>query len=113
MRTGRSTVTSTNTARFYRAACNARYAYVYAIALNSTGARADAAAVLERTHREHPADREALVASVSIARDQGDFATALRHARELLILDPQDPQLGALIAELERNANPDQRCAAL
>ena len=85
---------------------NARYAYVYAIALNSTGARVDAVALLERTHREHPTDRQALLALVSIAQDQGDFAKALRHARELLVLDPLDTQLRALAAELERKAKP-------
>ena len=85
---------------------NARYAYVYAIALNSTGARVDAVALLERTHREHPTDRQVLLALVSIAQDQGDFAKALRHARELLVLDPLDTQLRALAAELERKAKP-------
>ena len=35
---------------------NVRYAYVYAIALNSTGAAAQAMTLLERTHRQHPAD---------------------------------------------------------
>jgi Flp pilus assembly protein TadD len=37
---------------------NARYAYVYAIALNSTGASGQAMAVLGEAHRRHPTDRE-------------------------------------------------------
>ena len=59
---------------------NARYAYVYAIALNSTGAADQAMTLLERTHRQHPADTDVLVALVSIARDSGDLehGTALR-----------------------------------
>ena len=65
---------------------NVRYAYVYAIALNSTGAVAQAMALLERTHRQHPTDTDVLVALVSIARDNGDLATALRYARELAAL---------------------------
>ena len=81
---------------------NARYAYVYAIALNSTGAQAEAMALLERVHQQHPTDREVLVALVSMARERNDIATALRHARELLMLSPADAQLRALIAELEK-----------
>jgi Tfp pilus assembly protein PilF len=81
---------------------NARYAYVYAIALNSTGATAQAVALLERTHRQHPADRDLLVALVSLARDQGDMAAALRYARELAALFPADQQFAAMVQELER-----------
>ncbi len=62
---------------------NARYAYVYAIALNSTGAHGEAMELLELTHKRHPTDRDMLLALVSIARETGDFATALSHAREL------------------------------
>jgi tetratricopeptide (TPR) repeat protein len=85
---------------------NVRYAYVYAVALNSSGAAGEAMALLEETHRQHPADRDVLMALVSFARDNGDFANALRHARELLTLDPGSAQLQALIAELEKKAVP-------
>jgi Flp pilus assembly protein TadD len=81
---------------------NARYAYVYAVALNSTGAQGEALALLERTHRQHPADRDVLMALVSVARDKGEFAAALQHARELVALDPADKQLRALVSELEK-----------
>jgi predicted CXXCH cytochrome family protein len=60
---------------------NARYAYVYAVALNSTGAAGEALALLEQTHRQHAADRDLLMALFSIARENRDFAAALRHAR--------------------------------
>jgi tetratricopeptide (TPR) repeat protein len=85
---------------------NARYAYVYAVALNSSGAAGEAMALLEETHRLQPADRDVLRALVSFARDKGDFAVALRHARELLTLDPGNAQLQALVAELEKRAKP-------
>jgi predicted CXXCH cytochrome family protein len=85
---------------------NARYAYVYAVALNSGGAAGEALALLEETHRQHPADRNVLMALVSIARDNGDVAAALRHARALLGLDPGNAQLQALVAELERKTHP-------
>jgi Flp pilus assembly protein TadD len=81
---------------------NARYAYVYAVALNSTGASGQAMTVLDEAHRQHPADRDVLMALVSIARDTGDFATALRHARELAALDPADTRLRALLSDLEK-----------
>jgi cytochrome c-type biogenesis protein CcmH/NrfG len=47
---------------------NVRYAYVYAVALNSNGAAGEALALLVEAY---PADREVLMALVSIARDQG------------------------------------------
>ena len=47
-------------------------------------------ALLERVHQQHPTDREVLVALVSMARERNDIATALRHARELLMLSPAD-----------------------
>ena len=63
-------------------------------------------ALLEEAHRQHQADRSVLMALVSIARDNGNFARALRHARELLTLDPGNAQLQALVAELEEKAKP-------
>ncbi|HEX3403605.1 MAG TPA: tetratricopeptide repeat protein [Acetobacteraceae bacterium] len=80
---------------------NVRYAYVYAIALNSTGAVPQAVTLLERTHRLHPTDPDVLGALVSIARDSGDLATALRYARELAGLYPSNIQLGAMVRDLE------------
>jgi len=81
---------------------NARYAYVYAVALNSTGSPAQAMELLENTHKRHPADRDTLLALVSIARETSDFATALTHALELLALYPTDMQLRMLVLDLEK-----------
>ena len=50
---------------------NARYAYVYAVALNSTGRTDDAIKTLEASHARHPADRDTLFALVTINRDAG------------------------------------------
>jgi hypothetical protein len=50
-----------------------RYAYVYAVALNSTGGAADALALLERTHLRRPAERDVLTALVLMEQDRGDF----------------------------------------
>jgi Tfp pilus assembly protein PilF len=79
---------------------NARYAYVYAVALNSVGSIAPATVLLERTHLQHPTDRDVLVALVSIEQQQGDRAMALRHARELAALEPGDEQVNQLVRQL-------------
>jgi hypothetical protein len=42
------------------------------------------------------------MALVSIARDNGNFPAALRHARELLTLDPGNAQLQALVRNSKR-----------
>jgi predicted CXXCH cytochrome family protein len=81
---------------------NARYAYVYAVALNSTGAQGEARALLERAHRQHPADRDVLIALVSIAQQSGDLAAALARARELAALDPSNIQVRKLLSDLEK-----------
>jgi Flp pilus assembly protein TadD len=65
-----------------------------------------ALALLEETHSQHPADRNVLMALVSIAQDNGDYAAALRHARELLALDPGNAQLQGLVTELEKKPEP-------
>jgi hypothetical protein len=45
-----------------------------------------------------------LTALVSIEQDQGDFAKALRYARELLALNPGDDRLRSLVSDLEMKA---------
>ena len=43
------------------------------------------------------------MALVSTARDKRDFGRALRHARELVTLDPADTRLRALVSDLEKH----------
>ena len=81
---------------------NVRYAYVYAVALNSAGSKAEATAVLERTHKQHPTDRDVLVTLIALERDRGDLAAALMYAQELARLEPNDPQIGAFIDDLHK-----------
>ena len=81
---------------------NARYAYVYAVALNSSGSTAEAKALLERTHKQHPTDRDILATLITIERDSGEFAAALTHAQELAVLESGSPQIRALIEDLRR-----------
>jgi Flp pilus assembly protein TadD len=80
---------------------NARYAYVYAVALSSTGARRQAENLLEVTHARHPADRDVLVALVSFARERADLAGALDYAKKLATLAPLDRGVQRLLRDLE------------
>jgi Flp pilus assembly protein TadD len=81
---------------------NARYAYVYAVALSSTGSAAQAKTVLEKTHKQHPTDRNVLLGLIAFERDSGDVAAALSHAQELAALEPGNPQIPALVNDLRR-----------
>ncbi len=81
---------------------NMRYVYVYAVALNSTGATAEAIALLERTHRQHPTNGDILTALTTMTRDKGDFAAALRYAHELAALYPTDMRVRAMVMDLEK-----------
>ncbi|HEY2131646.1 MAG TPA: tetratricopeptide repeat protein [Acetobacteraceae bacterium] len=85
---------------------NVRFLYTYAIALNSTGTPADALAVLQHAHATFPANVEVLSALLSISREQGDMASAITYARELLRLHPNDIRLQMLICDLEQRPQP-------
>lgn len=80
----------------------ARYAYVWAVALHSTGRGQEAIAALRDADRRHPYDVDILGALVSYEREAGDTRAALGHARKLAEALPDDPQLKALVAELAR-----------
>jgi tetratricopeptide (TPR) repeat protein len=80
---------------------NARLAYVYAVALDSSGERRAALKVLEANHRRHPADRDTLLALTTINRDLGDREAALGYGSKLLALLPGEPGIRQLLRELE------------
>ncbi len=84
----------------------ARFAYVYAIALNSGEQRAGALRVLEENHARHPADRDTLTALVSLNREAGDRDAALRYAEMLARLTPGDPTVAQLLDELRQPRQP-------
>jgi tetratricopeptide (TPR) repeat protein len=62
---------------------NARYAYVYAVALDAAGKQAAAIDVLEEAHKRHQNDREILAALVNYARKAGKTDIADRYAEKL------------------------------
>jgi Flp pilus assembly protein TadD len=88
-----------------------RYAYVYAVALNSSGQREEALRVLKESHLRHKADRGTIAALISFERDAGDRVAALKYAEALAELAPGDPTVTQLIDELHQNDGraPDER----
>lgn len=80
----------------------ARYAYVYAVALHSAERRDDAMAALNASLRRHPNDREALSAALAFSREKGDTAAALEYAERLSRLLPDNRELAELVKQLRR-----------
>jgi Tfp pilus assembly protein PilF len=62
---------------------NARFAYVYAVALHSAGKSKEAIARLEKTLAAHPNDRDVLQALASFHQARGDNAVAEKDAERL------------------------------
>jgi predicted CXXCH cytochrome family protein len=79
---------------------DARLGYVYAVALDSTGQKQQALKVLEALVRRHPDDRDVLMALVTFNRNAGATLPALDYARRLAELEPENPQVRRLVAEL-------------
>ena len=80
----------------------AQYAYVYGVALHSTGHTDQALAVLGRAHDRHPGDAEILVALSTINRERGAREAAMAYAKKLLEAAPEDPRARQILGELER-----------
>jgi tetratricopeptide (TPR) repeat protein len=78
----------------------ARYPYVYAVALDASGRRADAIQALKDNLARHPGDRDTLSALVSFNRDAGDVAAALTYAEQLAKIEPNNAELKTLIETL-------------
>ena len=77
---------------FFAAACriepaNARYAYVYAIALNDAGQTDAAIRTLTSAIKAHPYDRDSLAALVSLCNRAGQPAKAAIYAQRLAQLE--------------------------
>ena len=84
---------------------NARYSYVYAVALNDTGRTKAAIDVLEANILRHPYDRDSLIALVTFLEQERDFQRALSYAQLLNKLEPDNPQVRQLISELSAHRN--------
>jgi len=79
----------------------ARYGYVYAVALHSSGRDGDALMVLENNLLKHPGDRDTLQALISLNRDAGNAGVALDYAQRLASVTPNDRDLAKLIENLK------------
>jgi predicted CXXCH cytochrome family protein len=80
---------------------NARYVYVYAVGLHSSGKRTEALAVLRAAEKRHPYDLEILSALISMNLEAGDGKAALPYAKKAARVLPDDQGLKALLAKLE------------
>jgi predicted CXXCH cytochrome family protein len=69
---------------------NARFAYVYAVALHSTGKVDAAIARLEKALADHPNDRDILAALASFHEARGEGAAAKKYADRLRALSERD-----------------------
>ena len=84
---------------------NARYSYVYAVALNSQDRTDQALTVLEHAHERNPANVDVLLGLITINRDAGNPDNAMRYARKLDQLIPNNPEIRQLLLELELEEN--------
>ena len=82
---------------------NARYVYVYAVALNGAGQTRAAIETLERSIKAHPYDRDSLAALVNFLEQSGDPAKALTYAQRLDELEPGDPEVRRMLKELSEH----------
>jgi Flp pilus assembly protein TadD len=80
---------------------NARYGYVYGIALNSAGKVEEAIATLTAIDTLRPYDLDILGALISVNREAGNNKAALVYARKAAEALPDDPNLKQLIKDLE------------
>ena len=69
---------------------NARYSYVYAVALHSSGNSKAAITRLKNIVADHPADRDALEALTSFYNQRGNIGEAEKYAARLRALLEND-----------------------
>jgi tetratricopeptide (TPR) repeat protein len=79
---------------------DARYGYVYAVALNDLGDKKAAIGALEASIKQHPYDKDSLIALVTFLSESGEQPAELFYAQRLAQLEPRDQNLQRLIAQL-------------
>jgi Flp pilus assembly protein TadD len=68
---------------------NARYGYVYAVALDGAGESARAIKILQEVHAKYPFDRDVLIGLVGFNKARGNTKEAMGYARKLVAMDPR------------------------
>ena len=84
----------------------ARVQYNYALLLQKLERHDEAQAVLESAYQLNPRDRDIVYALVVFYSQDGNWQDALRFARELETLEPDNPATEQWIERLERRVNP-------
>jgi tetratricopeptide (TPR) repeat protein len=79
---------------------NPRFAYVYGVALHSSGQPDRAFTVLEEASTRHPNDLDILQMLLSIDQERADVEAAIRHLRRILEVVPNDPSAQGLLDQL-------------
>ena len=74
-----------------------RYAYVYAVALDSVNRRQDAIEVLKQSEQQWPNQPDSLLLLVSYLDQEGEYRELLPYLSNLSRLLPGDPNVGALV----------------
>ena len=82
---------------------NPHYAYVYAVALHSSGKFREALAVLKKAEAKHPSDPDLLGALVAMLREAGEDESALGYARKAAEALPDDESMQRWVRELQGN----------
>lgn len=72
---------------------NPRFAYVYAVALNSTGKPEPALRVHKDAYRRNPYERDVLLGLASIVLEQGRREEAVKYGEELVALMPSSAEV--------------------
>ena len=83
---------------------DARFAYVYAVALDSAGRQRDALRVLEAAVKRRPYDRDVLSGLAHFTAQAGSRDSALGYVKQLRELDPESREYAELAAQIERTA---------
>ena len=79
---------------------NARFGYVYAVALSDAGRTQEAIGVLEAEISRHPYDRDSLAALATFYMNLGNPGLGLAYANRLVEVEPESPQVQQLLTEL-------------
>ena len=85
---------------------NARFVYVYAVALNDAGQTGKALVVLEDNLAQHPYDRDSLAALANFYQSAGYRRKAVIYAKRLAELEPNDAQVEQQLMQLKTETQP-------
>jgi tetratricopeptide (TPR) repeat protein len=80
---------------------SARFAYVYAVALNDTGRTKDALQVLAASLKRDPYDRDVLSGLAFFTAQAGNRELALGYVKQLRELDPENAQYAQMEKQIE------------